>query len=145
MANVKDPKWIGRFMALAEDISTWSRDPSTKVGAVLVTESCKIVGQGYNGLFSGLDDSLIELGRDFKIDHTIHAEVNAFTNKTDTDEDLYLFVTKPICIECAKMAVLNKIKGIYCLKSDDAFNERWQNTRAQIVLKNMNITYTELK
>ena len=146
MANVKNPKWQQRFIDLAETFSTWSKDPSTRVGAVIVTESCKIVGQGYNGLLPGINDELLQLGREFKIDNTAHAEANAFTdNTTHTNEDLYLFVSKPICLECAKLAALNKIKGVFCLTTTDpTFNKRWNNDRAQMVLANTNITYTEI-
>ena len=146
MANVTDPKWQKRFIELAETMSSWSKD-TTKVGAVIVTESCKIVGQGYNGFLPGVDDDLIKLGREFKIDHTVHAEVNAFANNTsNSHENLYLFVTKPICLECAKLAGLNKIKGIFCLEASDdpTFNKRWNNSRARTVLKNTNVTYTIL-
>lgn len=29
-------KWADRYMKLAQVISTWSKDPSTKVGAIVV-------------------------------------------------------------------------------------------------------------
>ena len=146
MANIKDPKWQQRFIELSVIFSEYSKDPSTRVGAVIVTESCKIVGQGYNGLLPGIADELLQLGREFKIDNTAHAEANAFTdNTTHTNEDLYLFVSKPICLECAKLAALNKIKGVFCLTTTDpTFNKRWNNDRAQMVLANTNITYTEI-
>lgn len=159
VANATSPKWINRFMALAELISTWSLDPSTKVGAVLVTADCKVIGIGYNGLFSGMNDGLLNTTegghcdvhggdlREFKLAHTVHAEINAFANKTvlKTDKELYLFVTKPICSECAKHAVLNKVSGIYCKSADADFSDRWKNDVAVSVLKNMNINYTEIK
>lgn len=146
MANIKDLKWQQRFIELAVIFSEYSKDPSTRVGAVIVTETCKIVGQGYNGLLPGIDDELLKLGREFKIDNTAHAEVNAFMdNTTQTSEDLYLFVSKPICLECAKLAALNKIKGVFCLTTTDpTFNKRWNNSRAQAVLANTKVTYTEI-
>lgn len=147
MANVTDEKWVKRFIDLADTISTWSKD-TTKVGAVLVTESCKIVGQGYNGLLPGMDDSLLLINdREFKIMNTIHAEINALVNLSkgySTTEDLYMFVSKPMCSNCAKHIALHGITAVYCKSADNDFNTRWNNTGAKTILKHMGIEYNEI-
>lgn len=160
MANATDEKWVKRFIEQAHTWASYSKDPSTQVGAVLVTESCKIVGQGYNGLLPGMNDDYTDhymdvdgtkhkpKNRDFKLAHTIHAEINAFASKlsVNTNEKLYLFVSKPMCSECAKHAVLNGVTAVYSAVTDDpTFNQRWQNDAAKAVLYNNNITYTEIK
>ena len=47
-------KWDHRFLALAEHISHWSKDPSTKVGAVITHRSKRVVSMGFNGLPAGV-------------------------------------------------------------------------------------------
>ena len=49
--------WDTRFLDLAEHISKWSKDPSTKVGAVIVDSYRRIVSTGYNGFPQGVMDS----------------------------------------------------------------------------------------
>ena len=48
-------KWNMRFMQLAMQVATWSKDPSTKVGAIVVGPDRTVRTQGYNG-FSKYDD-----------------------------------------------------------------------------------------
>lgn len=50
-------KWHKRFMEVAELVSTWSKDPSTKVGAIVVGPDREIRSTGYNGLVRGVDDN----------------------------------------------------------------------------------------
>ena len=70
--KIYETKWQRRFIELAEHIATWSKDPSTRVAAVLVTSDGKIVSVGYNGLPAGFDDSKIA-DREYKIPRVIHA------------------------------------------------------------------------
>ena len=49
-------KWDNRFLNLAKHISTWSRDPSTQVGAVIVDNKKRIISVGFNGLAQGVED-----------------------------------------------------------------------------------------
>src|SRR5690606_32917971 len=48
------PTWDAYFMTLARVISTRSKDPNTKVGAVLTTSDNRIIGTGYNGMPEGM-------------------------------------------------------------------------------------------
>ena len=45
---IKQSKWDVRFMRMAHEVASWSKDPSTKVGCVLVKDR-KIISMGYNG------------------------------------------------------------------------------------------------
>ena len=49
-------KWNVRFMQMAQLISTWSKDASTKVGCVIVSPEKVILSMGYNGFPRGVDD-----------------------------------------------------------------------------------------
>jgi deoxycytidylate deaminase len=48
--------WDARFMALAEHVAGWSKDPSTKVGAVIVSPDRRQLTTGYNGFPQGIAD-----------------------------------------------------------------------------------------
>ena len=64
-------------MLLADQISTWSKDPSRGVGAVIVSDDRRICATGYNGLPVGIEDRPERLERPTKYDLICHAEVNA--------------------------------------------------------------------
>lgn len=71
-------KWDHRFLELAELVGSWSKDPSTQVGAVIVDIDNRIVSTGFNGFPRGCLDHADTLGdRDRKLLRTIHAEDNA--------------------------------------------------------------------
>ncbi|HJU15367.1 MAG TPA: deaminase [Stellaceae bacterium] len=54
--NKCDRKWDRRYMALARQVSCWSKDPSTKVGAVIVDNQGRVVALGYNGFPRKVED-----------------------------------------------------------------------------------------
>jgi dCMP deaminase len=96
-------KWDRRFMAIAEQVSLWSKDPGTKVGAVLVSGNV-IVATGYNGLPRHMADSNLT-DRDSKLSRTIHAEMNAMLNAMRQGASVAgctLYVTPlVVCDRCA--------------------------------------------
>ena len=53
-------KWHYRFMELAKLVATWSKDTSTKTGAVIVGPDKEIRATGYNGFVRGVDDDVFE-------------------------------------------------------------------------------------
>ena len=69
-------KWDLRMLELAKHISSWSKDPSTKVGCVIVDSRKRIMGTGYNGLPMGVWDHNLD-DREYKYARTVHAEMNA--------------------------------------------------------------------
>jgi dCMP deaminase len=97
-------------MDLAKQISSWSLDPSTKVGAVVVGKNGQIVSQGYNGFPRGVKDSPERLNtREEKYKYVVHAEMNCIYNACRNgaslnDTTLYVYGL-PVCSECAKGVV----------------------------------------
>ena len=62
-------KWDDRFLKLAELVSTWSKDPSSKVGAVIVDDKNRVISLGFNGLPRGVEDTKERLNtRELKYD-----------------------------------------------------------------------------
>lgn len=66
-------KWDSRFLDLAKLVSSWSKDTSTKVGAVISRPDNTIVSLGYNGFPKGMPDdkNLYDL-REEKYERIIH-------------------------------------------------------------------------
>lgn len=100
-------KWDKRYIELAKQISTWSKDPSRKIGAVAVGSKGQILSQGYNGFPRGILDLQERYdNREVKYKHVVHAEMNVIYNATFSGVSLdgaSLFVYGlPVCNECAK-------------------------------------------
>ena len=96
-----------RYLDLAKHISTWSKDPSAKIGSVAVGSDGQIVSQGYNGFPRGIKDSPERLNvREEKYKFVVHAEMNCIYNACLNGlglKDTILFVSGlPVCSECAK-------------------------------------------
>ena len=78
---MQDNKWDIRFLRLAREVASWSKDPSTKLGCVLVSSDKKDVRLGYNGFPSMMEDRPEWLNdRTEKYSRIIHAEKNAKSN-----------------------------------------------------------------
>lgn len=96
-------KWDRRFMRLAVEVSTWSKDPSEGVGAVIVSADRRQSSFGYNGLPKGHPDDEATLGdKELKNALTVHAERNAVLNCPFPTKGATLYVTKACCLECMK-------------------------------------------
>ena len=115
--DVKDRKWDRRFMEMAEVISGWSKDPSSKIGAVVVNAERRILATGYNGFPRGIEDSDERLNnRNEKYPRIIHAEMNALMNAlyngvTVKDATLYVYGL-PVCPACTKCVIQASIKRV---------------------------------
>ena len=119
-------KWDDRFLQLAETIATWSKDPSTKVGAVIVDDSHRVISVGYNGFPKGIDDSPeIYADREYKLNTIIHAETNAilFAQRDLAGCTLYTFPCMP-CAHCAALIVQSGIKTVVTV-ANEGFETRW--------------------
>ena len=111
-------KWIKRYLKIAQEVSEWSKDPSTKVGAVIIGANGQIVSQGYNGFPRGISDLEERLNnRPLKYKLVVHAERNALLNALYNGasvKDCVLFVHGlPVCNECAKSIIQSGISMVY--------------------------------
>lgn len=109
-------KWHYRFMELAFLISTWSKDTSTKTGAVVVGPDREIRATGYNGFVRGVDDDIPErMERPTKYDFFEHAERNAIYNACLTGTSLkgcIMYATHAPCTDCARAIIQAGIKTV---------------------------------
>lgn len=105
--------WDVRFLDLADHIASWSKDPRTKVGAVIVDEKKRVVSVGYNGFPRGVDD-LEDRYTDRPTKHLFvaHAERNALDNAPLMVEGCTMYVALLPCNECAKSIIQNGISRV---------------------------------
>lgn len=123
----KNTKWDYRFLELAWVISRWSKDPSSKVGAVIVDSRRRIVSTGFNGFARGLVDNVSDMPRDRKLLRTIHAEENALFFAHRSVESCVVYVTHVPCAKCCSKLIQAGIQRIVVAPQDSQFLERWKD------------------
>ena len=123
-------KWDNRFMKLAREISTWSKDPSSKIGAVIVNDERRILATGYNGFPRGIEDTEERLNdREQKYPRIVHGEANALMNALYSgvsvkDATIYVWGL-PVCADCTKLVIQSGIKRVVITYPEHA-PEKWQ-------------------
>lgn len=113
--------WDDRFLDLADHIADWSKDPSTKVGAVIVRPNRTIASVGYNGFPRGVDDDPKRLNnRPIKYAMTVHAEANAILSADGRLDGCSLYVT-PLhpCSNCAALIIQAGITKVVARMPND--------------------------
>lgn len=117
-------KWDLRFLDLAKFIAGWSKDPSTKVGAVIVDQFNRIVSVGYNGFPQDIIDDDRLNDREIKYKIIVHGEINAilFANKSLAGCTLYTVPFEP-CPRCASLIIQSGIKRVVAPQNT---NKRWE-------------------
>ena len=99
-------KWTERFMDLASRVAGWSKDPSTQVGAVAVSDSKQVLETGYNGLPRGVRDAPERMERPAKYSWTAHAEENLVAHAARGRlEGATVYVTHMCCASCTRMLI----------------------------------------
>ncbi len=127
--NVSD-KWDTRFIELARHISEWSKDPSTKVGCVVIGEDREIRSTGFNGFPRGIADDSERLGdREQKYPLICHAEENAIMHAARIGVSLkgcVAYVTWSPCTGCSRSLIQAGIIEVVYPK-DIEIPERWKD------------------
>jgi dCMP deaminase len=132
-------KWDKRFLALSQHVAGWSKDPSTKVGAVIVRPDKTVLSVGYNGFPRNMrDDPEFYRDRDFKLSRVVHAEMNAILNASEPVKGATLYVSLPaytsdglpavpLCDRCVVHVIQAGIKRVvgYLALSNDEAQLRW--------------------
>ena len=129
--------WRKRYLDLAEHISSWSKDPSRKIGAVAVGADGQILSVGYNGFPRGITDDERLNTRETKYALVVHAEMNAIYNATLTgtslrNSTLYVYGL-PVCSDCARGVIQVGIKKVvmnYDPNVPEVWQKHWDKTQA---------------
>ena len=131
--------WEEYFMAIAKLSAMRSKDPSTQVGACIVSNDNRILSIGYNGAPNGFSDEEFPWARegknlDTKYPYVCHAELNAILNYRGSKKDLEnakIYVDLFPCNECAKAVIQSGIKEVIYL------SDKYENTNSTIASKKM--------
>ena len=123
-------KWMLRFYELAKHVSAWSKDPSTRVGAVLVwfplNSAPVVAGLGFNGLPRGVSDDVGRYeDRTTKYAMIVHAELNALLTSTREVRGCALVSTLFPCQECVKAIIQAGVAEVYAPQPTGEVAERW--------------------
>lgn len=119
-------KWDGFYLGMAQYIATASKDPSTKVGAVIVRPNNTVISVGYNGFPRGMSDApeLYE-DRETKYSRIVHAEMNAILNAHGPVDGCTLYCTFIPCDRCAVFVVQAGITRVVSPEPSPELAERW--------------------
>jgi dCMP deaminase len=117
--------WDHRFLALAEFVAGWSKDPSTQVGAVVMRPDKTVASLGFNGFPRGVaDDKRLE-DRALKYELVVHAELNAILHAREPLAGYTLYTWPlPPCSRCAAAIIQ---AGIMRVVSPPPI-ERWRES-----------------
>lgn len=149
MSTLKYLSWDEYFMGIAVFTSLRSKDPNSKVGAVIVNNDNHILGTGYNGFVAGVDEKAFSWEREgewlqTKYPYVVHAEANAILNSTASDlSNCRIYTTLFPCNECAKKIAQKKIKGVVFLS--DKYKGEDFHTASELILKSAGIKTRQFK
>jgi dCMP deaminase len=140
--------WDQYFMGVSKLSALRPKDPSTKVGACIVSADNRIVGVGYNGMPYGTDDENAPWGRvggflDTKYAYVVHAELNAILNSTKELKGCRLYVSLFPCHECAKAIIQSGIREI--VYEDDKYNGTDSDIASKRMLDAAGVKYRKME
>lgn len=128
-------EWDITFLEMADLLARRrSKDPSTKVGAVIVSPNGKtIVSFGYNGFARGMnDDPALYADRETKYSRIIHAEMNAVLNAGKSVDGCTLYTSKlPPCDRCAVFMIQAGIRRVVYENPAPEIAARWADSLAK--------------
>lgn len=97
------------FMRVAMTIAQRSKDPKTKVGAVLVSPDGREISVGWNGFPAGMTETPELWARPAKYQRVLHAELNAILNAKKDLTGWTLYTTLIPCVQCCLSIVQSRI------------------------------------
>lgn len=137
------------FMRIAKEIATFSKDPSTKVGAVILDEHNNILATGWNGFPRGVADTEERLcNRELKYPLIVHAEANAIAASARTGrrlENATLIVSSLYpCADCAGLIVQAGIKRVIAPKIRHDSKWKGSNELARLIFDEAGVEVVEI-
>ena len=143
--------WDQYFMAVAQLSAMRSKDPSTQVGACIVSDDNRILSIGYNGAPNGFTDASFHwdrAGEDLytKYFYVCHAEMNAILNYRGSKKELEnakIYVDLFPCNECAKLIIQSGIKEVIYLS--DKYNGTDSNLASKHLFDVCGVKYKHLE
>ena len=137
-------KWDMRYLDLCDLVASWSKDPSSKFGAVIVDSRNSVVSVGYNGFAAGFKDKDKRLNdRQFKYRHVVHAECNAILNARTNLTGCKIYVQMCPCSNCMSSIVQAGINTVICRAPSEDYLSRWSVDEPVQVAKECGVTLIE--
>lgn len=128
---IRKESWEEIYFNLVYSLASRSKDPRTKIGAVLVKNQ-RIISFGYNNFPEGIDDSNpYRLNRDVKHNYIVHAEENAILDcavRGISSVGAILYTNGLPCPACSRMVIVSKIKEV-------VIHEKWIKNEENCVKK----------
>lgn len=119
-------KWDQRYLEMCDLIASWSKDPSSKFGAVVVDKQNRVVSLGFNGFASGFEDTSERWNnREFKYRHVIHAEEQAILHAKQDLSECKIYVQMCPCSSCMSKIAQSGIKTVICREASEDYLSRW--------------------
>ena len=142
--------WDEYFMGVAKLAAHRSKDPSTQVGACIVSQDDIIISTGYNGMPKGCSDDEFPWDRKgeneaaTKYPYVVHAELNAILNASGRDlRGSRIYVALFPCNECAKAIIQSGIKEVMYLS--DKYHDTMMNLVSKRMLDAAGVKYTRMR
>ena len=143
--------WDEYFIAIAKLSAMRSKDPSTQVGACIVSNDNRILSIGYNGAPNGFDDERFPWAREgknleTKYPYVCHAEMNAILNYRGNKKDFEnakIYVDLFPCNECAKMIIQAGIKEVIYLS--DKYKDSENNVASRKLFNECGVKYKRVE
>ena len=139
--------WDEYFMGIAMLAAKRSKDPSTQVGACIVSQDNIIISTGYNGMPKGCSDDEYpweRTGAETKYPYVVHAELNAILNANGRDlRGSRIYVALFPCNECAKAIIQSGVKEVLYLS--DKYKDTMGNLASKRMLSAAGVKFTQLK
>lgn len=118
-------KWDICGIQMARLAASWSKDPSTKVGAAIFRPDLTVASIGFNGFPRGIADDHRLDDRETKYELIIHAEMNAILSAREPLKGYTLYCSLFTCARCAVHVIQ---AGISRVVAPELNNERWKNS-----------------
>ena len=141
--------WDEYFMGIAMLTAKRSKDPSTQVGACIVSKDNIIISTGYNGMPKGCSDDEFPWEREgaqddmTKYPYVVHAELNAILNANGRDlRGSRIYVALFPCNECAKAIIQSGVSEVMYLS--DKYKDTMMNLVSKRMLDAAGVKYTKM-
>ena len=142
-------KWDKRWLDIAGLVSSWSKDPSTKIAAIAVKDK-RLVATGYNGFPRDIEDTDERWNnREEKYKYVVHAEMNCIYNANYHNQSLkgatMYIVGLPVCHECAKGIIQAGVSRV--VATFDGVPMKWSksNEITEKMFKVAGVTYDKVR
>lgn len=124
--TIQESKWDSRFLGMCRLVAGWSKDPSTKTGAVIVRPDRSVASVGFNGFPRRMSDAPeLYADREKKYSRVVHCEVNALIAARQDVSGCTLYTTGMCCDRCVVQMIQAGISRFVWIADSPDMKSRW--------------------